>query len=280
MASAEYFAKKSLGQHFLFDLNLTAKIAAGARRPGADPEAPLAGAHVVEIGPGPGGLTRALLSAGATVTAIEKDPRAADVLAPLATAADGALRVEIADALETDVAALVPPGAIICANLPYNVATPLIVGWLTAPWPAWWGNATVMVQKEVAERIVAEPSTPAYGRLTVLTAARARATKLFDVSPSAFVPPPKVWSSVVRLDPLPAADAPMAALSRVTAAAFGQRRKMLRSSLKALGEPAALLAAAGVAPEQRAETVPVEGFLAMARALAARIDRQQKSISS
>ena len=271
LAATGYTARKSLGQHFNLDRNLTDKIAASARAAGADSNAPLAGQTVVEIGPGPGGLTRSLLRAGAEVIAVEKDPRAAAALAPVVEAAQGRLRLVIGDALTADWTALAPEGAAICANLPYNVATPLIAGWLTGPWPPWWSSATVMVQREVADRIVAETGADAYGRLAVLTGARAFATSLFDVSPAAFVPPPKVWSSVVRFDPRPdAADVPVKTLERVTAAAFGQRRKMLRSSLKSLGEAEALLDAAGIAGNERAERVGVDGFIALARLVAAR----------
>lgn len=267
-----FTARKSLGQHFILDRNLTDKIAASARVPGADLEAPLAGRTVLEIGPGPGGLTRSLLLKGARVIAVEKDARSADALGPLVAASEGRLRLKIADALTADLPALAP-GAAIVANLPYNIATPLIVGWLKADAPAWWQSATVMVQKEVAERIVAAPRTDAYGRLAVLTAARAKAHILFDVPPSAFVPPPKVVSSVVSLTPLAEpASVSSAVLERVTAAAFGQRRKMLRSSLKALGEPLSLLEQASIAPELRAEDVPVEGFIALAAALQSRLE--------
>ncbi len=274
LAATGFTAKKSLGQHFILDRNLTDKIAASARAPGADPDAPLSGQTVVEIGPGPGGLTRSLLRAGATVIAVEKDRRAAEALAPLVEAADGALTLVIDDALAADWTMLAPQGAAICANLPYNVATPLIAGWLTGPWPAWWSSATVMVQREVADRIVADTGADAYGRLAVLTGARAFATTLFDVSPAAFVPPPKVWSSVVRFDPKPdAGDVPVKVLEKVTAAAFGQRRKMLRSSLKSLGEAEALLEAAGIPANERAERVSVEDFVALARLVDARSER-------
>jgi len=268
VADERMSARRTLGQHFLFDLNLTDRIARAARIPGTPTDAPLLDETVVEIGPGPGGLTRSLLRAGARVVAIEKDHRAAAVLEPLVTAAQGRLSVTIADALTSDVAALVGDGVSICANLPYNVATPLLVGWLTArPWPPFWRVATVMVQKEVAARITARPGSDQYGRLGVLCGVRARATALFDVAPSAFVPPPKVWSTVVRLEPRPdAADVPVEALSAVTAAAFGQRRKMLRSSLKPLTpEPEALLAAAGIEPTERAERLSLEAFVALAR---------------
>ncbi len=275
LAATGFTAKKSLGQHFIFDRNLTDKIAASVRAPGADPQAPLAGRTVVEIGPGPGGLTRSLLHAGARVIAVERDDRAAEALAPLVAAAEGRLTLHLADALKADWPALAPQGAAICANLPYNIATPLLVGWLTAdPWPPWWSSATIMVQKEVAARIVADAGAAGYGRLGVLTSARAHASSLFDVAPTAFVPPPKVWSSVVRLEPRPeAGDIPVKALAQVTAAAFGQRRKMLRSSLKVLGEPEALAQAAGLALNERAEQVPVEGFVRLARLLAARSER-------
>ncbi|MBJ3776669.1 16S rRNA (adenine(1518)-N(6)/adenine(1519)-N(6))-dimethyltransferase RsmA [Acuticoccus sp. 2012] len=267
-------AKKSLGQHFLFDLNLTDKIARAARVAGAPPDAPLAGATVVEVGPGPGGLTRSLLKAGAEVVAVEKDARAAAVLAPLQEAADGRLTVHIADALTADWRAIAPEGAVICANLPYNVATPLLVGWLTeGPWPPWWASATVMVQREVAGRMVGAPGRDDYGRLGVLTGVRCHASAVFDVPPTAFVPPPKVWSTVVRLDPKPeAADTPIGALSRVTAAAFGQRRKMLRSSLRSLvSDPEALLGDAGIAPTERAERLELRDFVRLAEIYADRL---------
>ncbi|MEM8855412.1 MAG: 16S rRNA (adenine(1518)-N(6)/adenine(1519)-N(6))-dimethyltransferase RsmA, partial [Pseudomonadota bacterium] len=226
--------RKGLGQHFLLDLNLTDKIARAARPSGSAPDAPLAGQTVVEVGPGPGGLTRSLLAAGAKVVAVERDPRAVEALADLVAAADGRLTLVCEDALRVDWRALAPEGAVICANLPYNVATPLIVGWLgTTQWPPWWSSATVMVQREVAHRLTAPPKTADYGRLGVLTGWRTHAGSLFDVPPAAFTPPPKVWSSVVRLDPK--ADplkADVKSLSSVTAAAFGQRGKMLRSSLK------------------------------------------------
>jgi 16S rRNA (adenine1518-N6/adenine1519-N6)-dimethyltransferase len=263
--------KKSLGQNFLFDLNLTRKIARAA--------GPLAGAHVLEIGPGPGGLTRALLAEGAaSVTAIERDERCLDALAEVAAAANGRLTVVPGDALTTDMAALMAgkPGARIVANLPYNVGTALLTGWLESdPWPPWFERLTLMFQREVAERIVATPAERAdYGRLAVLAGWRAQARILFDVPPAAFTPPPKVVSSVVELIPR-AAPAPCdgAALSAVTRAAFGQRRKMLRQSLKALAwkgapvEPEALLARAGIEGTRRAEEVYVEGFVVLARAM-------------
>jgi 16S rRNA (adenine1518-N6/adenine1519-N6)-dimethyltransferase len=255
-------AKRSFGQHFLLDLNVTRKIA----RLAGD----LAGALVIEVGPGPGGLTRALLEAGAQVIAVEKDPRFLPLLGELAEAASGALTVLHADALAIDEAALAAgrPAAIV-SNLPYNVGTPLLVKWLTGPFrPA---GMTLMFQKEVAHRIAAAPGSDAYGRLSVIVQATSRAEVVMEAPARAFTPPPKVDSSVVRLTPLPdrPADPLLSALQTVTAAAFGQRRKMLRSSLKALGgEP--LCAAAGLDPSARAEVVPVEGFMGLARALLAR----------
>ncbi len=258
--------KKALGQNFLFDLNLTGRIARSA--------GPLDGVTVVEIGPGPGGLTRALLSAGAErVIAIERDPRALPALAEIAAHHPGRLEVVDADALAFDPVPLIGSGPVrIVANLPYNIGTPLLTGWLATPaWPPWWDSLTLMFQREVAERIVADESDRAnYGRLGVLCGWRTQADILFDVPPSAFVPPPKVTSSVVRLTPR-AAPLPCSVdlLERVTRAAFGQRRKMLRQSLKAAtADPGRLLAAAGIPETARAEEVPVSGFVAMARALA------------
>jgi 16S rRNA (adenine1518-N6/adenine1519-N6)-dimethyltransferase len=254
--------KKALGQNFLYDLNLTGRIARAA--------GPLEGVTVVEVGPGPGGLTRALLAEGAArVVAIERDPRALPALAEIAAHYPGRLEVIDADALAFDPRPLVGSGpARIVANLPYNVGTALLTGWLDGDaWPPWWDQAVLMFQREVAERIVAGPETRAdYGRLGVLCGWRTRAEILFDVSPSAFVPPPKVTSSVVRLvpraDPLPCR---VGALEAVTRAAFGQRRKMLRQSLKALTPDAgALLAASGLAETARAEEVPVAGFVDLA----------------
>ena len=264
--------KKALGQNFLFDLNLTGRIARGA---GA-----LDGVTVVEVGPGPGGLTRALLAAGAKrVIAIERDPRALPALAEIAAHYPGRLDVVDADALSFDPRPMIGDGpARIVANLPYNVATPLLTGWLgaddhNAAWPPWWDCAVLMFQREVAERIVADEGDRAnYGRLGVLCGWRTQATILFDVAPSAFVPPPKVTSSVVHLRPRKAPlPCRIADLERVTRAAFGQRRKMLRQSLKAAtADPAGLLAAAGLPETARAEEIPVEGFVALARALADR----------
>jgi len=254
--------KKALGQNFLYDLNLTGRIARAA--------GPLEGVTVVEVGPGPGGLTRALLAEGAArVVAIERDPRALPALAEIAAHYPGRLEVVDADALAFDPRPLIGQGpARIVANLPYNVGTALLTGWLDGEaWPPWWDQAVLMFQREVAERIVAGPETRAdYGRLGVLCGWRTQADILFDVSPSAFVPPPKVTSSVVRLvpraRPLPCR---AGALEAVTRAAFGQRRKMLRQSLKALTpEPGALLAAAAILETARAEEVPVTGFVALA----------------
>jgi 16S rRNA (adenine1518-N6/adenine1519-N6)-dimethyltransferase len=299
-------AKKSLGQNFLLDLNLTARIA----RAGG----PLDGITVVEIGPGPGGLTRALLAEGARhVTAIERDSRAIAALVEIAARYPGKLSVIEGDALEIDwnqapfrcpapspsplvgdgrgrvsgrCGAAVPDlptptptpqgggekeiGARIVANLPYNIATALLVRWLgVEPWPPWYDSLVLMFQREVAERIVAPPGAKQYGRLAVLAGWRTEAKIMFNVAPSAFVPPPKVISSVVRLVPR---DSPLpcsgTTLERVTAAAFGQRRKMLRQSLRALShDPQPILMMAGIDPTARAEDIPVEGFVALANAL-------------
>jgi len=257
-------ARKSLGQNFLLDLNLTARIARAA--------APLEDATIVEIGPGPGGLTRALLALGARrVIAIERDPRCLPALGEIAQHYPGRLRVIEGDALRIDIAReLDGSPARIVANLPYNIATALLVAWLTVdPWPPWFDRLTLMFQREVAERIVAEPGSKSYGRLSVLAGWRTQARILFDIAPSAFVPPPKVTSSLLQLVPR-AAPLPcdLRALERVAAAAFGQRRKMLRQSLRSLGvEPLPLLDAAGIVPTERAEDVPVAGFVALAQAL-------------
>jgi 16S rRNA (adenine1518-N6/adenine1519-N6)-dimethyltransferase len=254
--------KKSLGQNFLFDLNLTARIARAAE--------PLENITVVEIGPGPGGLTRALLALGARrVVAIERDQRAIAALEEIAARYPGRLEIVAGDALAVDPREhLGPERARVVANLPYNIATPLLIRWLTTePWPPWYDSLLLMFQREVAERIVAVPGSKSYSRLSVLAGWRTEAKILFDVARSAFVPPPKVTSSVVRLTPRAeplACDAN--ALQRVTEAAFGQRRKMLRQSLKTLGMDAgALLAKAGIEPTARAEEIPVEGFVAIAR---------------
>ncbi len=262
-------AQKSLGQNFLLDLNLTSRIARAS--------GPLEGATVVEVGPGPGGLTRALLAGGvAKVIAIERDHRCVAALADVAAAYPDRLDVIDGDALKVDVRPLIAgaaPGSVrVVANLPYNVGTMLLVNWLsTDPWPPWFSSLTLMFQREVAERIVAEPGDKAYGRLAVLTGWRASARILFDVAASAFVPPPKITSSVVHLVPR-AAPLPctLAHLERVTEAAFGQRRKMLRQSLKSLGvDTAALLERTGVEETARAEEIDVTGFVALANAYAA-----------
>jgi len=258
-------AKKSLGQNFLLDLNLTARIARAA--------GDLAQATVVEVGPGPGGLTRALLALGARrVIAIERDERAVAALEEIGQKYPGRLSIIAADATTFDPRPMLGgERAKIVANLPYNIATPLLVGWLsTEPWPPWFETKILMCQRGVAMRIVAGAGDDAYGRLAVFAGWRTEARLLFDVAPSAFVPPPKVTSSVVRLVPRTAPEpCPRALLEKVTEAAFGQRRKMLRQSLKSTGvDPAQLLAAAGIDPTRRAETVPVSGFVAMANQLA------------
>ena len=260
-------AKKSLGQNFLLDLNLTARIA----RAGG----PLDGATVVEVGPGPGGLTRALLAEGARrVIAIERDDRAIAALEEIGARYPGRLTVVPGDALEFDARDEIGhERARVIANLPYNIATALLIGWLTGPWPPWFDMLVLMFQREVAERITAAPGSKSYGRMAVLANWRCETKILFDVAPSAFVPPPKVTSSVVRLSPRAA---PLAcdagALQKVTEAAFGQRRKMLRQSLKSLGADApALLAAAGIEPTARAEEIPVEGFVALANIFAGQV---------
>jgi 16S rRNA (adenine1518-N6/adenine1519-N6)-dimethyltransferase len=256
-------AKKSLGQNFLLDLNLTARIA----RSGG----PLEGVSVIEVGPGPGGLTRALLAQGAKrVIAVERDERALAALAEIAAHYPGRLEIVAGDALAFDARPhLRGERARVIANLPYNIATALLIGWLIAePWPPWYEALVLMFQREVAERIVAKPGSKTYGRLSVLAGWRCEAKILFDVAPTAFVPQPKVTSSVLRLTPR-AVPLPCDALSlqRVTEAAFGQRRKMLRQSLKSLGVDAgALLDAAGIDPTARAEEIAVEGFVALARA--------------
>ena len=253
-------ARKSLGQNFLLDLNLTARIARAA--------APLEQVNVIEIGPGPGGLTRALLLAGAGhVTAIERDARCVAALAELAEAFPGRLSIVAGDALELDPATLVPAPRKIVANLPYNIATPLLLSWLGNA--AAYQSLTLMFQKEVAQRLAAAPRSKAYGRLSVMTQWLCEVRALFDIPAKAFVPPPKVTSSVLRLTPRAAPLAPCRRddLERVLAAGFGQRRKMLRQSLKSLGTDAeALLATAGAPPTARAEELCIEEFCALARA--------------
>jgi 16S rRNA (adenine1518-N6/adenine1519-N6)-dimethyltransferase len=259
-------AKKSLGQNFLLDLNLAARIA----RAGG----PLDGVTVVEVGPGPGGLTRALLALGAErVIAVERDARAIAALEEIAAHYPGRLQIVAGDALEFEPRSHLGGGpARIVANLPYNIATVLLVGWMSIePWPPWFDRAVLMFQREVAERIVAKPGTKSYGRLSVLVQWRCEARILFDINRSAFVPPPQVTSSLVLLSPR---QTPLPCdrrlLERVTEAAFGQRRKMLRQSLRSLGADAGkLLESASLDPTARAEEVPVAGFAALARALAA-----------
>jgi 16S rRNA (adenine1518-N6/adenine1519-N6)-dimethyltransferase len=270
LAEHGLMAKKAFGQHFLLDLNVTRKIARLA--------GPLEGRAVIEVGPGPGGLTRALLEAGARVIAVEKDRRFLPLLGELADAAGGRLSVIGADALAIDEADLLAGHASglesqVVSNLPYNVGTALLIKWLTGPFrPA---GMTLMFQKEVAQRIGAGVGAEAYGRLSVIAQALCRAELVMDLPARAFTPPPKVASAVVRLTPLPERprDALVDALEKVTAAAFGQRRKMLRSSLRVLGGEA-LCAAAGIDADVRAETVPVSGFLALGEALLVRTAQQ------
>jgi 16S rRNA (adenine1518-N6/adenine1519-N6)-dimethyltransferase len=258
-------AKKSLGQNFLLDLNLTGRIARAA--------GPLEGVTVLEVGPGPGGLTRALLTEGAAhVVAVERDSRAIAALAEIAEHFPGRLSVIEDDALTFEPRDRIAGPARIVANLPYNIATPLLIGWLCSePWPPWFDMMVLMFQREVAERIVAPPGSKTYGRLSVLAQWRCEVKLLFDIAPSAFVPPPKVTSSLVRFVPR---QAPLPCdrrqLERVTQAAFGQRRKMLRQSLKSLTpDPIALLTAARIAPTARAEEIPVAGFVMLAQTLSA-----------
>jgi 16S rRNA (adenine1518-N6/adenine1519-N6)-dimethyltransferase len=263
IAKYDLAARKSLGQNFLLDLNLTRKIARAAA---------IEGASVYEVGPGPGGLTRALLMEGAArVIAVERDALCLPALAEIALAYPGRLEVISADAMELNEAKILPPGTPIAANLPYNVGTALLIKWLTSEsWPPFWSSLTLMFQREVAERITATPGSEHYGRLSVLAGWRSKAKILFDVNRNAFVPPPSVTSSIVRLEPLaePLAPARLKDLETVTAAAFGQRRKMLRQSLKPLGGEA-LLAKAGIDPTARPEELDVKQFAALARALTA-----------
>ena len=258
-------ARKQLGQNFLLDLNLTAKIA----RLAGD----LSQADVLEVGPGPGGLTRGLLAEGARhVLAVEKDARCLPALAEIAAACPGRLEVVQGDALALDVVARLTPPVKVVANLPYNVGTELLVRWLTPPaWPPFWQSLTLMFQKEVAERIVAKPGDDAYGRLAILAQWRSDARIVMTLPPEAFTPPPKIQSAVVHLTALPEPRFPAdpAVLSRVTQAAFGQRRKMLRAALKGLHPGIEdILRSVGIEPTARAETVPLEAFCALARALA------------
>ncbi len=260
-------AKKGLGQNFILDLNLTRRIARVA--------GPLAGKTVVEVGPGPGGLTRALFLEGAErVVAVERDERCRPALEAIAERYAGRLALHYGDALEADwlklaIGAKAKP--VIAANLPYNIATLLLIGWLESePWPPWWGRMVLMFQKEVAERIVAAPGGKAYGRLAVIAQWRTRARLAFSVSPAAFTPPPSVASAVVEFDPVerPSPECSVKTLGAVTAAAFGQRRKMLRQSLKPLRvDPEALLAATGIDPTLRGEALAVRDFARLAYVL-------------
>lgn len=259
-------AKKQLGQNFLLDLNLTAKIA----RQAGD----LSGCDVLEVGPGPGGLTRGLLAEGARrVLAVEKDPRCLPALAEISAAYPDRLQVINGDALEVDVLSHLTPPIRVVANLPYNVGTELLVRWLTPKlWPPFWESLTLMFQREVAERIVAKPRTEHYGRLALLAQWRCDAKIVLHLPPEAFTPAPKVHSAVVHLTRLaePRYPADGAVLARITAMAFNQRRKMLRSSLKGMGPDIEdRLVAAGIAPTARAEEISLEGFCALAREVAA-----------
>ncbi len=268
IAKYDLRARKSLGQNFLLDLNLIRKIARAA--------APLEGHAVIEIGPGPGGLTRVLLLEGAEkVIAVERDSRVLPALEEIAERWPGQLEIIEGDALRTDQTELAKKAGFpvkVVANLPYNIATPLLTGWLlTEPWPPWWQSLTLMFQREVADRITALPGSRSFGRLAVLSQWRARARRLFDIPPTAFTPPPKVTSSVVQITPLaePLEACPPDALQKVTAAAFGQRRKMLRKALKSITKnPEALLSAAGLEGTKRAEELEVRDFCRLARLLA------------
>jgi 16S rRNA (adenine1518-N6/adenine1519-N6)-dimethyltransferase len=266
IAENQLSAKKSLGQNFLLDLNLTAKI---ARQAGS-----LTDCDVLEIGPGPGGLTRGLLAEGARrVLAIEKDPRCGPVLDQISAAYPDRLSYVIGDALDVNPLEHLTPPIRIAANLPYNVGTELLVRWLTPPeWPPFWSSLTLMFQREVAMRIVAEPGSKAYGRLAVLAQWRADTRIAMSLPPEAFTPAPKVHSAVVHLTalPKPRFEADAKVLSRVVAAGFNQRRKMLRASLKGVAPDIEdRLIAAGIKPTERAETVGLEQFCALARAVAA-----------
>ncbi|ATG46587.1 16S rRNA (adenine(1518)-N(6)/adenine(1519)-N(6))-dimethyltransferase RsmA [Celeribacter ethanolicus] len=262
IATHELVAKKSLGQNFLLDLNLTSKIA----RQAGD----LTQCDVLEVGPGPGGLTRGLLAEGARkVLAVEKDSRAMAPLAEISAAYPGRLEVINADALEIDPLERLTAPVRIVANLPYNVGTELLVRWLTPPsWPPYWASLTLMFQREVAERIVAEPGSKKYGRLAILSQWRTTPRIVMELPPEAFSPPPKIHSAVVHLDALPAPrfEADPKVLERIVAAGFNQRRKMLRASLKGLTPDIEdRLTAAGIKPTDRAEQVPIEGWCALAR---------------
>lgn len=253
-------ASRSLGQNFILDRQLLARVAASA--------GPLEGRRVYEVGPGPGGLTRALLDAGAAVVVVERDRRCIPALAELAQEFPGRLQIIADDALKVDEAALAGEGAHVVANLPYNVGTALLLKWLGGAWPPWWRSLTLMFQKEVAERIVARPGSEAYGRLSVAAQWRSRPSIAMRVNRSAFVPPPKVASALVHIVP---AGQPrgveLKIIERLTQAAFGQRRKMLRSSLKQWPQALAAAQALGIDVERRAETLGVEEWVKLARAL-------------
>ena len=253
-------ASKALGQNFLLDGQLLDRI---ARVSG-----PLEGETVYEVGPGPGGLTRALLGAGAKVVAVERDRRCLPALAEIAEAFPDRLRVIEADAMTIDERREAGAGAHIASNLPYNVGTALLVRWLSADWLPWWKSLTLMFQREVADRIVAAPNTAAYGRLAVLAQWRSEPKLAFGVHRSAFVPPPKVMSAVIHIRPKEAPKGvSLQTLEKVTAAAFGQRRKMLRQSLKPVAGAVEALGALGIDPERRAETLSVTDYIALARTL-------------
>ena len=253
-------ASKALGQNFLLDSQLLSRI---ARVPGD-----LTGADVFEVGPGPGGLTRALLGEGASVIAVERDRRCIPALEELGDAFPGKLRVIEGDALEVDAPSLFEQKPHIVANLPYNVGTALLVGWLSAEWEPWWASLTLMFQKEVAERIIAAPGSDAYGRLAVLGQWRSHARIAMTVHRSAFTPPPKVMSAVVHIVPAKAPEGVrFKVLEALTAAAFGQRRKMLRQSLKPVAGAIEVMNSLGVDSSRRAETLSVEEFVSLARAL-------------
>lgn len=256
-------ASKSLGQNFILDRQLLARIAAV---PG-----PLEGLTAYEVGPGPGGLTNALLEAGASVVAVERDRRCIPALAELEARHKGKLRIIDADALTIDEPTEAGEGAHVVANLPYNVGTALLLRWLSGPWPPWWRSLTLMFQKEVAERIVAAPGSKDFGRLSVLSQWRSDARIVMNLHRSAFVPPPKVMSAVVHIVPknMPGGVKP-AVLERLTEAAFGQRRKMLRSSLKNLPGALEALQRLGIDSSRRAETISVAEFVEVARELSAR----------
>jgi 16S rRNA (adenine1518-N6/adenine1519-N6)-dimethyltransferase len=277
IARHDLAAKKSLGQNFLLDLNLTRRIARAA--------GPLENTAIYEVGPGPGGLTRALLMEGAArVIAVERDARCIPALEEVSHAYANRLQIVPADALALDEAKLLREHKVdgpirVAANLPYNIGSALLVKWLTAEhWPPFWQSLTLMFQREVAERIVAAPGSEAYGRLSVLAQWRTRARILFDVSPRAFTPPPKITSAVLRIEPLaePVAPARLSDLEAVTAAAFGHRRKMLRQSLKSLAPDAqTLIRAAGLDPTERAERLTVSDFAALARAYRSAVETRK-----